>query len=56
MLCLCSAIILTSPLEGEVGAEGAGRGVAQIFSLEPPSPTLPLKGGGSIPALADRTP
>jgi len=33
MLCLCSAIILTSPLEGEVGAEGAERGVAQKITL-----------------------
>jgi penicillin-binding protein 1C len=40
----------TSPLEGEVGAEGAGRGEklpsSQAIPL-PPSLTLPLKGGGN---------
>jgi len=46
-----SLLDVTSPLEGEVGAEGAGRGVARTMFWEPPSPTL--KGGGSALALTD---
>ena len=39
---------LTSPLVGEVGAEGAGRGVDAISPQElPPSLTRPHKGGGN---------
>jgi penicillin-binding protein 1C len=40
----------TSPLVGEVGAEGAGRGVTSTEApakSTPPSLTLPLKGGGN---------
>ena len=41
--------LFTSPLAGEVGAVGAGRGVssnARACNL-PPSLTLPRKGGGN---------
>jgi hypothetical protein len=43
----------TSPLAGEVGDNAfrvdAGRGVfAAAFHFEPPSLTLPLKGGGDM--------
>jgi hypothetical protein len=40
-----SSINLTFPLEGEVGADGAGRGGANNF-LEPP--TLRLKGEAAL--------
>ncbi len=54
---------ITSPLEGEVGAEGAGRGVIESSilrarrpaeSLLPPSLTLLLKGGGNLLRLGAR--
>jgi excinuclease ABC subunit C len=45
---------VTSPLVGEVGAEGAGRGVAAILPRElPPSLTLPHNGGGNEKTAAE---
>jgi hypothetical protein len=46
--------LFTSPLEGEVGVNAfrvsAGRGVfGTNFPFEPPSLTLPRKGGGDRP-------
>jgi len=38
----------TSPLEGEVGAEGAGRGVAQIDLSNPPPQPSPSRGEGAV--------
>jgi len=38
----------TSPLDGEVGAEGAGRGVPQINFLNPPPQPSPAKGEGAV--------
>jgi excinuclease ABC subunit C len=43
-------VVVTSPLVGEVGAEGAGRGVeyeSPLLAELPPSLTLPHKGGGN---------
>jgi hypothetical protein len=38
----------TCPLEGEVGAEGAGRGVLQINSFNPPPQPSPSRGEGAV--------
>ena len=48
MLCLCSAIILTSPLEGEVGAEGVGKSVEPIILLNPLPQPFPSRGEGAF--------
>ena len=41
-------VFFASPLEGEAGAERAGRGVSDKLRANclPPSLALPLKGGG----------
>ena len=48
-----SLINLASPVEGEVCVAGARRGGRADCCFDHRSPTLPFKGGGSGPALAD---
>src|SRR6186997_2320446 len=45
------AAFSTFPRKGEVGAKGAGWGSRFIGPHQPPTPTLPLAGGGSTPSL-----
>jgi len=46
-----SSINFTSTLEGEVGAEGAGKSVEQIILLNPLPQPFPSRGEGALQRL-----